>query len=135
MQHVLLSDFFPLLFNNHSFVSPVQLENINLQQLARFASHSSHSLSCTRFILGTCHNENTSNTRQRHLDISGRMSPHTKLTSKSAFEQMFGHRASLLCPKQWECVSAAEGKSRRVCFMKSEETMRGKFHNYHPLDA
>ena len=64
MFHCLTSS---LLSSTSTHLSQVQLENITLQQLTCFASHSS-SLPRTKFILGSCHDKNTWNTRQRYLD-------------------------------------------------------------------
>ena len=128
MQHVPLSDFFPPLLNKHSFVSSSAWKH-HFTTINLFCFSFLIAPSCTQFILGSCHDKNTWNTRQRYLDKCRPIpSWHRKVLSNKC---SISPQSDSLCPKQWECVSVAEGQSRRVCFMKSE-TMRGKFQNYRP---
>ena len=82
MFHCLTSS---LLSSTSTHLSQVQLENITLQQLTCFASHSSS--------LPLVHNSFLEAVMTRILETQDKdiwtNVPHTKLTSKSAFEQVF----------------------------------------------
>ena len=67
MQHVPLSDFFPPLLNKHSFVSSSAWKH-HFTTINLFCFSFLIAPSCTKFILGSCHDKNTWNTRQRYLD-------------------------------------------------------------------
>ena len=75
-----------LFSSTSTHLSPVQLENINLQQLAHFCfSFLILSLSCTTFILGTCQGKDTAKQKTKISWYFRTNIPHTELTSKSAF--------------------------------------------------
>ena len=117
MQHVPLSDFFPPLLNKHSFVSSSAWKH-------HFTTINLFCLSFLIALLYTIHSWKLS--WQEYLKhktkISGRMSPipswHRKVLSNKC---SISPQSDSLCPKQWECVSVAEGQSRRVCFMKERQ--------------
>ena len=121
MFHCLTSS---LLSSTSTHLSQVQLENITLQQLTCFASHSSSfPLLHNSFLEAVM--TRILETQDKDIWIFEDECPPYQADMEKCFRTSvsFPQRATLrlLCPKQWECVSGAEGKSRRVCFMKRRQ--------------
>ena len=134
MQHVTLCDFFPLLLNNHSFVSGSawkhQFTTINLFCL---------SFLIPLTLLYKIHSCKLSRQEYfKHKDIlifQDECPPHTRLTLKSAFQQVFHfHTKRVSSVPNSGSVSPLPRANRAEESAASWklETMRGKFHNYHP---